>query len=76
MPRRCPPAAQYACDYKPCPDDVAPICGSDGFSYQHECLAICQGVKVASQGLCAGDTTRFKGLPSKLLPGGAASLFP
>lgn len=44
---------------------MAPICGGDGFSYQHECLAICQGVKVASKGLCAGDTTKFKGVPSE-----------
>jgi hypothetical protein len=47
-----------------CPEDGCDIrrarlvCGEDGSTYMGECLAACQGVKVAKRGACKADDTR------------------
>jgi hypothetical protein len=49
--------AKIDCD-SGCPLKKKKVCGTDGFTYQNECLCICQGgVTVAKQGNCPGDNT-------------------
>ncbi len=55
--------AQAACV---CPEVFAPVCGINGQSYDHSCLAECVGIAVKHEGKCGipGDTCAGKmGLP-------------
>ncbi|WIA41892.1 hypothetical protein OEZ86_009215 [Tetradesmus obliquus] len=47
----CIHAVQYNCQMG-CPLTGPSVCGQDGITYQHECLAVCQKVKVAGRGPC------------------------
>ncbi|PNH06830.1 Serine protease inhibitor dipetalogastin, partial [Tetrabaena socialis] len=51
-----PAAAQADCA---CPKNAAgkQICGSDGQTYNNDCLAACAGASVAHEGQCAADCT-------------------
>ena len=35
-----------------CENDFEPVCGSDGFTYPNECMALCFGVQVDYSGEC------------------------
>eukprot|EP00494_Astrolonche_serrata_P002054 UN02060 len=39
-----------------CPFILAPVCGTDGETYNNECLAECNGTEVANVGPCIDDS--------------------
>jgi hypothetical protein len=47
-------AQQLALQYSNGLQASSPVCGADGFTYLHRCLAECQGVQVAGEGACEG----------------------
>jgi hypothetical protein len=64
-------SAKWDCR-QPCEMNVAPVCTTDGFTLQNDCLAVCQGLKVAQAGQCKGSTVAFS-QPAPAGPAGKPS---